>query len=709
MTLFLALRITLPSPRRVLPAVLLCTIGCLLPVSTFAQLAQPGRSEPANRYDLVVYGGTSAGVAAAVQAKRMKLRVVLIEPTDHLGGLTTNGLGYTDTGDKRAIGGIAREFYQAVKRHYDKRDSWRQQEPGDYSRYRPNDDAMWTFEPHVAEAIFDRWVDGLPVLLNERLDRDGGVTLRGKRIESIRLESGKVIRGKMFIDATYEGDLMDAAKVTFTVGREANSKYNELLNGVQRQLNVHNHRFRVDVDPYKTPGDPNSGLVAGVSDRSLGPEGSGDDGLQAFCYRMCMTRTPSNRVPFPKPADYDESQYELLFRNFAAGDMRWPLAPGPLPNDKTDTNNNGAFSTDFIGANHHYATASYAEREALLKRHRTYQQGLMWTLGNHPRVPESIRKQTQQWGLAKDEFVDNGHWPRQIYVRESRRMVSDYVMTERDCRRQRIVEDPVGLGSYNMDSHNVHRYITKQGFVQNEGDVQVSPGGPYLISYRSIRPRPGETKNLLVPVCLSSSHIAFGSIRMEPVYMILGQSAATAAALSLEHNVSVQQLPYETLQRRLLADKQVLALPEPTPPKVMVRAAQFEGLVMDDRDAKLKGVWSTSTSNSPFLETGYQHDGNDRSQLKSAVFQPKLAPGAYEVRLAYTAHSNRSTKTRVVIETGKREREVVLVNQRRPPAHKGLFHSLGRWLLGPDTRVIISNEGADGYVIVDAVQFVEVD
>jgi hypothetical protein len=269
-----------------------------------------------------------------------------------------------------------------------------------------------------------------------------------------------------------------------------------------------------------------------------------------------------NRVPFPQPGDYDEKEYELLLRNFEAGDLRLPLKIDMMPNGKTDTNNNMAFSTDYLGGSWEYPEASYEERAAIIEAHEKYQKGLMWTLANHPRVPEEIREEMAPWGLAKDEFVDNENWPHQIYVREARRMVSDYVTTELDCRRERLVKDSVGMGSYNMDSHNIQRYITPEGYVQNEGDVQVSPGGPYLISYRSITPRKGETENLLVPIFLSSSHIAYGSIRMEPVFMILGQSAATAAVQAIEHGVAVQDVEFSKLREKLLDDGQVLDLPE---------------------------------------------------------------------------------------------------------------------------------------------------
>lgn len=518
---------------------------------------------PPTDADIVVYGGTSAGVTAAIQAARMGRTVVLIEPGQHVGGLTTAGLGWTDSGDKAVVGGLAREFYRRVKAHYDRPEAWAHEDRSKYKFYRPADDAMWTFEPKVAERILRQMLDEakVPVVFGERLDRAAGVKRDGTRITTITLESGKTFTGRVFIDATYEGDLMAAAGVRYVVGREPNATHGETLNGVARKWNTHNHRFTVKVDPHVKLGDPASGLLPGIDPNPLPADGAGDHRIQAYCFRLCMTRVAANRVPFPKPAGYDERAYELLLRNFEAGDLRVPWKPDPMPNGKTDTNNNGAVSTDFIGANYAYPEASYAERERIVAAHEMYQKGLMWTLANHPRVPQKVRDEVASWGLAADEFTDTGNWPHQIYVREARRLVSEYVLSELDCRRKRDTPESVGMGSYNMDSHNCARYVTPEGFVQNEGDVQESPGGPYRISYRCLVPKAGECTNLLVPVCLSCSHIAYGSVRMEPVFMVLGQSAATAAAIAVDEHWTIQAVPYETLRKQLLADKQVLERP----------------------------------------------------------------------------------------------------------------------------------------------------
>jgi hypothetical protein len=419
---------------------------------------------------------------------------------------------------------------------------------------------MWTFEPHVASEIYRDMLAESEVepLLNERLHSQGGVRKNGRRIESITTESGRKFEARMFIDATYEGDLMAAAGVGYHVGREANSVYGETLNGIQPKLNVKNHRFIKPVDPYVKPGEPASGLIDGIQVTHLRADGHGDRVVQAYCYRLCTTDVPENRRPWPKPARYYESRYELLLRNFEAGDERVPWHPTWMPNRKTDTNNNHAFSTDYIAGNYDYPDASYDERDRIIADHIAYQQGLLWTLANHPRVPAKVREEFQRLGLAKDEFVENDNWPTQLYVREARRMIGPYVMTEHNCRGQQVAEDSIGLGAYGMDSHNCQRFVTPDGHVQNEGDVQVHGFKPYPIAYRSITPKPDECTNLLVPVCLSSSHIAYGSIRMEPVFMILGQSAATAASLAIDDEVIVQQVNYGKLAKHVRADGQVL-------------------------------------------------------------------------------------------------------------------------------------------------------
>jgi len=532
-------------------------------------LATSGRAW-AESYDVVVYGGTSAAVIAAVQAKKMGKRVVVVSPDKHLGGLSSGGLGWTDSGNKAVIGGLSREFYHRVWQHYERAEAWHWQRRAEYGNQGQGTPAidgaertMWIFEPYVAEKVFEAFVSEhqIPVVRDQWLDRSKGVKKAGSRIVSITTLGGQTYEGKMFIDATYEGDLMAAAGVKYTVGREANSVYGEEHNGVQTGVLHHRHHFGVlpeKISPYLVPGDPKSGVLARISVAPPGEKGAGDNKLQAYCYRTCLTNHAANRVPFARPEGYDPKQYELLLRVFAAGWRETFDKFDPIPNHKTDTNNHGPFSSDNIGFNYDYPEASYERRREILDEHRRYQQGWYYFIANDPRVPAEVREKMSQWGLARDEFADNGNWPRQIYVREARRLVGQYVMTENELLKRKPTPDSVGMGSYTIDSHNIQRYITPEGYVQNEGDIGVPTNGPYEIAYGSLIPQRGQCDNLLVPVCLSSSHIAFGSIRMEPVFMILAQSAATAAALAIDGNQSVQDVPYSKLRQRLQADGQVL-------------------------------------------------------------------------------------------------------------------------------------------------------
>lgn len=518
--------------------------------------------------DVIVYGGTSSGVVTAVQVAEMGKSVILVGPDTHLGGLSAGGLGFTDSGNTGAIGGLAREFYHRVWQAYQDEDAWNWQARDAFTAKGQGtkaivdeDKTMWIFEPHVAEAVFDAWTaeKNIPVHRDRWLDRKNGVEKSGNRITAITMLNGDTYRAKMFIDATYEGDLMAAAGVSYHVGREGKDVYGEEWNGVQVGVLHHRHHWVTDVSPYKIPGDPSSGVLPQISTLPPGEKHASDDKVQAYCYRMCLTNHEPNRVPFPKPEGYDASQYELLARIFATGWRETFRKFDSIPNHKTDTNNHGPMSTDNIGMNYDYPDADYERRAEILKEHRQYQQGLMYFMANDPSVPEDVRTAMSEWGLAKDEFTDNGNWPHQIYVREARRMVGEYVMIEQNTMGTRETPKPVGMGSYSLDSHNVQRYIKPDGFVQNEGDIGVRPkGGPYRIAYGSLTPKQAECGNLLVPVCLSSSHIAFGSIRMEPVFMLLGQSAGTAAVHAIDSEVDVQEVDYGALRERLLADGQRL-------------------------------------------------------------------------------------------------------------------------------------------------------
>lgn len=540
-----------------------------------------------NYYDIVIYGGTSAGVAAAIQSSRMGKSVLLIEPTSRIGGLTTGGLGQTDIGNKIVIGGISREFYKGIKKYYEIPTNWKWQKDSEYkdggqTRTSKGEDAMWTFEPSVALKVYENMMsqEKIDLVYEQRLNRKNGVKKQGQKITEIVMETGQAYKGKMFIDATYEGDLMAAAGVSYAVGRESNKEYGETLNGVQANdynitlrrtvsTNSAHHNFIDGVDPYIVKGDPASGLLPFIIKGGPGIDGRGDKGIQAYCFRMTLTDHPENRIPFKKPENYNELEYELLLRNYEAaegpieemypyGDPLVPWINSPMPNRKTDTNNQKGFSTDFIGQNYNYPEASYEEREKIIERHRLYQQGLMWTLAYHPRIPDNVRNAVSKWGTCKDEYEREDGWQEQLYVREARRMISDYVMTQRNCEGYEVSNDPIGMAAYGMDSHQVQRYVDANGFVQNEGNVEAHGFPPYPISYRSIVPKEEECSNLLVPICVSSTHIAFGSIRMEPVFMVLGQSAATAASLAIDTNSNIQDIDFSKLKTQLLKDKQVL-------------------------------------------------------------------------------------------------------------------------------------------------------
>ena len=513
--------------------------------------------------DVCIYGGTSAGVIAAIEAVERGMTVALLQPGKFVGGLTTGGLGWTDYGKKHVIGGKAAEFYERVGRHYGKSEEW-------------------YFEPHAAQEAYDTWMAEKKItpILCQYLE---SVEVKDKKIASVTMMGGRKVKAKIFFDCTYEGDLYAKAGVSYHVGREANKVYNETINGIQVR---NKHQFEpATLDPYVVPGDKSSGLLPFVEDvDQQARQGEGDHRVQAYCFRMCMTDDPALRVAWPKPEGYDPKQYELAARWFAFdGKSEWndilphskpfdaqKMAPNkfdvffnrtPAGHRKTDTNNHGPVSSDYIGANWGWADGCYEDRERIFQQHVTYQKGYYWFMANDERVPQRYRDCYNQWGLPNDEFKTSGHWPHTLYIREARRMISDYVATEHDCMHTVKCDDPVGMGSYALDSHNCTRFVNADGHVMNDGDVQLQPKGPYSISYRSIVPKKDQITNLMVPVCLSCSHIAYGSIRMEPVFMVLGQSAAIAAKLALDAGSAVQDVPYAALRAELDKAKQVTEIP----------------------------------------------------------------------------------------------------------------------------------------------------
>jgi hypothetical protein len=634
--------------------------------------------------DLCVYGGTSAGISAAVQAARDGRTVVLVAPEEHLGGLTTGGLTYTDFGNKGSIGGLSREFYQRLGKKYGVPEEWK-------------------FEPSVAEQVYQEMIAEakVPVRFRHFLK---SVSRKGPRLLALTTERGLTVSAKAFIDATYEGDLMAKAKVSYTVGREPNSQYGEKINGVQLH---EKHQFEFPTDPYVKEGDPKSGLLRGISPEPLAPQGSGDKKVQAYNFRLTLTKNAVNRIPYPKPVGYDPRDYELLAR-YLKLDTKFLFGKYDLlRNEKYDKNNHGAFSTDFIGESWAWPEADYKTREKIFRKHVVYQQGLMWFITNDPRVPEDVRARLAEWGLCKDEFVDTGGWSRQLYVREARRMVSDYVVTEQDCRGNRKAEDSVGLGSYGMDSHNCQRVVVN-GVVKNEGDVQQAGFPPYQVAYRSLVPKRDECENLLVPVCLSCSHIAYGSVRMEPVFMILAQSAAVAAGLAIDGDGIVQNVSYPALQKRLLQLNQVLEWKGGSGAIAPIDPKGLPGIVLDDQDGKRSGEWSLSSrSGERKVGTGYLHDGNVSKGQASIRFTPELpADNEYEILIIAPANPNRATNVPVTIAIEGGETRTIKLNQ-RGGEDDDAFRSLGRFRLpaGRKTTVTISNQGTDGFVVIDGVQF----
>ncbi|MGL4942259.1 MAG: FAD-dependent oxidoreductase [Thermoguttaceae bacterium] len=529
--------------------------------------AAESRADDSSRYDVVVYGGTAAAVTTAVQVKAMGKSVAIVSPDTRIGGLSSGGLGFTDSGNTKSIGGLSREFYRRIYRAYKDEAAWKWQKVSEYANEGQgtkamlhDDETMWIFEPSVAAAVFEAWIaeQKIPVFRNEWLDRENGVVKDGKRIVAIKTLSGRRFDGSVFIDATYEGDLLAAAGASYHIGREPNSTYNETWNGNQVGILHHGHWFKAKISPYRVAGDASSGLLKFVDTSEAGVRGEGDHRVQAYCFRMCLTDHEPNRVAFTKPDGYNPDDYELLARVLASGWREAFSKFDRIPNHKTDTNNHGPFSTDFIGMNYDYPEASYERRREIIAEHRRYQQGLMYFLVNDERSPSDVREKMGCWGLARDEFVESENWSPQLYIREARRLVGEYVMTEHECLARRDAPHPVGMGSYTLDSHNVRRYVTAEGFVQNEGDIGVATKRPYGIDFGAIVPKRSECANLVVPVCVSSSHIAFGSIRMEPVFMILGQSAGTVAAMAIDDACDVQEVDYAKLRERLLADGQRL-------------------------------------------------------------------------------------------------------------------------------------------------------
>ena len=619
-----------------------CLLGFL--ILTKVTLAQ----STSKQYDICVYGGTSAGVIAAYTAAKLGKSVLLVEPGKNLGGMSSGGLGLTDIGNKYAISGLALDFYRRIGHHY--------------GRFE-----QWVFEPHVAENLFNDYIKraNVPVLFQNRMV---AAVKKGSQIVSIKLENPSekrmtTINAKVFIDCSYEGDLMARAGVSYAVGREANAAYGETFNGVQL---MNGHQMPPGIDPYKTKGDPASGLLWGIGKGTLAETGSGDKKVQAYNFRICLTSNPENRIPITKPDNYQPERYELLIRQMEK--RTWKSLQdvfiwSGMPNQKTDINNRNGFSTDMIGMNWDYPDADYAKRAEIWKAHVDYTKGLLFFVGNDPRVPEHIRKEIAQWGYPKDEYLDNGHWSHQLYVREARRMKGELVMTQHHCQGRETVTDGVGMAAYTMDSHNCDRIVVN-GEVRNEGNVEEGGFGPYPISYRAIVPKQQEASNLIVPVCLSATHIAYGSIRMEPVFMVLAQSAATAAAQAIDQKTAVQNINVAQLQQQLKRDPLV----DGSKPEIIV----------DNSDAKLvtvTGSWDKQTYG------GYGPDfliaKENTDQVQTIRYHlDQSTNGKYEVFTYYPKRAKTAAESKITIFDGKQPKQLSI----KDDEVKVLGQTYGEWV-----------------------------
>ena len=649
----------------------------------FANRPFQNKGEP--KYDICIYGGTSAGVIAAFAASRMGKSVLLIEPGRHLGGLSSGGLGFTDIGNKYAITGLSRDFYRKLGRHYGKFE-------------------QWIFEPHVAEAVFNEYIKSanIPVLYEHRIVKaektNGFITkIFVENSSSPSLSTNKTIVAKMFIDCSYEGDLMAKAGVSYTVGRESSDTYHETYNGIQL---LEGHQFPGGVDPYKIPGNPSSGLLWGINESKLEPAGTGDKKVQAYNYRICLTNDPQNMLPITRPLNYDSGKYELLIRLIKAQPEKRTLNDyiilSKMPNHKTDINNRGGFSTDMIGMNYHYPEGSYSERATIIKQHEEYTKGLLYFYGHDQRVPEELRKEMLKWGYPKDEYTDNSNWTTQLYIRECRRMIGAYVMTQANCQGREIVDDGIGLAAYTMDSHNCQRIVVN-GMVKNEGNVEIGGFGPYPISYRSLVPDEKECKNLYVPVCLSASHIAYGSIRMEPVFMELAQSASVAACLAIDAKQFIQQVDV----KKLLAVLNQNPLLDGTPPDLLVDND-------DSAHVIVTGDWTRETTGGygpSFLISG------PSTKAKTVQFNPTaMGSGKYAVYAYMAQTASPATQTLYSVFDGESAKDIFIyyADLKFEGQTSGEWVSLGTYTLqnGKQPHVTIRNENTNGMTVADAILFV---
>lgn len=662
----------------------LCSVAVM---SAFFLSPASGRAsaEAPRQYDVVVYGATASGSIAAIAAAGEGVEVALLEPGRHVGGAVSGGLGRTDHGNKDVIGGLTLEFFERVGKHYGK-------------------DIEWFLEPHVAEDTFRYWLReaGVDVFFEHRVET---AQKMGTRITGLEMENGSVFQAAVFIDASYEGDLLPRAGISYRVGREGRAEFDEWFGG---RLEISSFPVQFPPIPARKSGE----LIPLVYGGDPGKPGEADDKSQTYNFRLCLSDQKENQVPFPRPPDYDPDTYELLRRDLAIRgkdfNLRNLMIMSPLPNHKVDVNHGASLSTCHIGANWDYPEADYPTRQKIWDAHKHYTQGFLYFLAHDPTVPKHIQEEINRWGLARDEFADTDHWPHQLYVREARRMVGQYFMIQADLETSRTKFDSIGMGSYNLDSHHVQRIESPAGTVLNEGNTNF-PIRPYQIPYRAILPQREECGNVLSTVCMSASHAAYSSIRMEPQYMILGQAAGVAAAMAAKGRHAVHEVDIGLLQARLLEQKQILSYPDP-PPIRSVGGHRILGYVADNSGADVTGPWQTSTDASPFILDDYIHFiGEDYLVAEPGQATVRLVPelpfsGEYDVRVSYTPHPNRASDVRVTVNTVTGP-VTVLVDQRKTTRHLLPFVSVGVYELSRENAYVEISGGTDGRTVADAVQF----
>jgi hypothetical protein len=661
----------------------------------------------ATEADVIVYGATPGGFCAAIAAAREGASVILLEPTDHVGGVNTGGLCFSDSNQtvRSTVLGLFEEWHSRIEKDYQLR--------GIALPYKVSekDHKHWTYEPHVAAKITQQMLDeaGVKVLTKRVLQ---SVAKEGKHITKLATSDGD-FAAKVFVDGSYEGDLMAAAGVSWTIGREGRKEFGEPLAGKQYS------KAKLPISGLDAAGKP----LPLITTKDAGPEYAGDKNVMVYSFRLCVTKDPANRVPFPQPANYNPARFEVLRRYFAQEKrphLLWDLYP--LPGNKFDANNGigKQFSMGLVGACNGWSEADEAGRAKIWEAHKQYTLEMHHFLSTDPSVPEELRQQMAEIGLCRDEFTAYGHWSPQLYVREARRMIGEYIISQKDIMDKPQKDDPIIVSSFPIDSHDCQR-IGTQDMVMDEGTIMPvrmagrKHGYPYHIPYRAITPKAAECDNLLVPVALSCTHVGISSIRVEPTWMILGQSAGIAAALSAKQNISVQKLSYPALRDRLLAQKQVLDLPvlpdvPPEPKGAMdVAPKTLPGIVLDDTQAELKGQWSHSSGFKPHIGTGYLHDDKRADGQSIAIFRCKVPKsGRYDLRMAYSPHATRATKVPLTIECDGRKTDIT-VDQTQPLAAGEAFRTIGSVELDGDfeTVITLSNTDTDGFVILDALQLIE--